>query len=175
MGEVLTYSGELSRAMRLLAHDPRTIFVGQSVRYDGQRMSQTLSEVPMAQRVEMPVVEDVQMGYCFGLALAGFVPISIYARWDFLLLAANQLVNHLDKKPDGWPGKVIIRVSVGSREPLDPGPQHRQNYTAAFRSMCQSIEFHELMEPDKIVPAYMRALRSPDSTVLVEHMGLYDA
>ena len=37
------------------------------------------------------------MGLSLGLALQGFVPVSIYPRIDFLLSATNQLVNHLDK------------------------------------------------------------------------------
>ena len=45
----------------------------------------------------MPVFEDVQMGMATGLALLGFVPITCYPRFDFLILSMNQLVNHLDK------------------------------------------------------------------------------
>jgi hypothetical protein len=32
-----------------------------------------------------------------GLAMQGYVPITCYPRFDFLILAFNQLVNHLDK------------------------------------------------------------------------------
>ena len=37
------------------------------------------------------------MGMTIGLLMAGKIPVSIYPRWNFLLLAINQLVNHLDK------------------------------------------------------------------------------
>ena len=37
------------------------------------------------------------MGISTGLALNGFIPVSCYPRFDFLILALNQLVNHLDK------------------------------------------------------------------------------
>ena len=36
------------------------------------------------------------MGISTGLALNGFIP-DCYPRFDFLILALNQLVNHLDK------------------------------------------------------------------------------
>ena len=48
----------------MLAHEPRTIFVGQSVCFDGATIYDSLDGVPMAQRLEMPVIEDFQMGYC---------------------------------------------------------------------------------------------------------------
>src|SRR5512147_1942449 len=119
------YLSELRRAMTMLAQDPRVVFVGQGVRYNSHRMFDSLADVPMDSRIEMPVAEDFQMGFCTGLALAGHIPVAIYPRWDFLLLAANQLINHLDKAHlFGWSPKVIVRVAVGATSPLDPGPQH---------------------------------------------------
>src|SRR5688572_29899818 len=101
--------------MEWLGNQPRTLFVGQQVRFDGQRLHATLNGVPMERRIEMPVAENFQMGFCTGLALAGYMPISIYPRFDFLLLAADALVNHLDKLPlmGGFKPKVIIRTAVG--------------------------------------------------------------
>ena len=42
--------------------------------------------------------------------------------WDFLICAANQLINHLDKfkHMTGYDSHVIIRVGKGSDDPLDP-------------------------------------------------------
>lgn len=65
------------------------------------------------------------MGMSIGLALGGFLPVSTYPRFDFLLLAFNQMINHLDKFPiitdkQFYP-KVIIRVLVGAKKPLDDG------------------------------------------------------
>ena len=51
--------------------------------------------------IELPVAEEMQMGMSFGMSLDGTIPISIYPRWNFLLCAINQLVNHLDKK-NSW-------------------------------------------------------------------------
>jgi pyruvate/2-oxoglutarate/acetoin dehydrogenase E1 component len=70
-----------------------------------------------------------------GLALEGFVPITCYPRFDFFILAMNQLVNHLDKmremSEDKMQPKVIIRVAVGSKKPFSAGPQHTQDHTEA--------------------------------------------
>jgi hypothetical protein len=52
-------------------------------------MTTTLTEVPRERLIELPVAEEMQMGMTLGMALAGFVPVSIYPRWNFLLLAMN--------------------------------------------------------------------------------------
>jgi len=93
----MKYKGELTRSMEFLAQDERTIFLGQSVKYSGNAIFNTLESIDDSKKIETPVFEDVQMGLSIGLALNGFVSISCYPRFDFLLLACNQLVNHLDK------------------------------------------------------------------------------
>ena len=80
-----------------LAAEPNALFLGQNVAYPGNVMFKDLEGILMEQRLELPVCEELQMGISIGLALQGYLPISIYPRCDFLLLAMNQLVNHLDK------------------------------------------------------------------------------
>ena len=69
MGAILSYFDEITKAMTALARHPKTIFVGQAVKYGGQRAHATFANVPMEKRIEMPVCEDFQMGFCTGLAL----------------------------------------------------------------------------------------------------------
>lgn len=175
MGAVLKYREALTEAMTLLARDPRTLFVGQSMRYSAQAMWPTFTDVPMERRIEMPVTEDFQMGYCTGLALAGFVPVCVYSRWDFLLIAANQLVNHLDKiyEMSDFSPHVIIRVAVGTTQPLNTGPQHTQDHSGAFRLMLDAVKVVTLREPAAVVPAYSEALHRGGATILVEYMDDY--
>ncbi len=167
---------------RLLVENPRTLFVGQSVRYEGHALFKTMQTeagepiVPFERRIELPVIEDFQMGYCTGLALAGFVPVSIFPRWDFLLLAANQLVNHLDKIPlvGDFRPKVIIRTTVGAKFPLNSGWQHTQDHTAAFRLMLKTVEILEINSKWDAMPAYRRAAQSDGSVLIVERQDLYN-
>src|SRR5947209_7120780 len=81
------YFDELTRSMTWLAAKPRTLFLGQAVGYPGTAMFNTLRDVPAEKRSEFPVAEEFQMGASIGLALQGYVPISIFPRWNFLLLA----------------------------------------------------------------------------------------
>lgn len=174
MGGVLTYFSELRRAMAVLAEDERVVFVGQSVAYGGQRAHETFADVPARRRIEMPIAEDFQVGFCAGLALAGWVPLCFVPRWDFLLIAANQIVNHLDVLPSmGWEPRVIIRTAVGASAPLDPGPQHTKDCTEAFRLMLRRVEVVSLDREEDVVQAYASALRRDGSTILVESMSRY--
>ena len=168
------YASKLTRAMTLLGEDPRTVFLGQGVRYDCHRMWPTLAGVPMDKRIEMPVAEDFQMGFSTGLALTGKIPVTIYPRWDFLLLAANQLINHLDKcHLWGWNPKVIIRVAVGATQPLNPGPQHSQDHTEAFRKMLTYVHIIKLDKAEHIVANYALALAVERPVIVVERMECY--
>jgi pyruvate/2-oxoglutarate/acetoin dehydrogenase E1 component len=168
------YQAEIIRAMQWLGEQSDTLFIGQSVKWDGQRLHNTLIHVPMEKRIEFPVIEDFQIGYSTGLALAGFHPVTIFPRWDFLLLAANQLVNHLDKLPQGFYAPMIIRVAVGHTAPMDPGPQHRQNHTEAFRKMLESVMVVECLNPDAVFYQYQTAYECRRPVVMVEYMRLYD-
>lgn len=153
-----------------LASQPDVIFLGQSVKYDGAAIYETLRGVPESMRLEMPVIEDFQLGYATGLALAGKFPICIYPRMDFMLLAMNQLVNHLDKWPAlaGISPRMIIRTRV-VHGPLDAGPQHTQNHSFPFRQMLKSIPVIELFNPEDVLSWYKCSYRNPMSTILVEH------
>lgn len=169
------YFSELCVAMDMLAQHPRAIFMGQAVAYEGTAMRKTLLNVPQEKLLELPVAEDMQMGLAIGASLNGDLPICIYPRWNFLLLATSQLVLHLDKLPlySGYRPKVIIRTAVASPEPLNPGPQHLGDFSAAFRSMLQTVEVVELRDVSSIVPEYKEAMERKGSTILVEHTALY--
>ena len=157
-------------AMLMLAADPRTVFVGQSVAYDGAAIYHSLEGVPMEKRLEFPVVENLQLGYCTGLSLTGKLPICIYPRIDFMLLALDQLVNHLDKLPlFGWAPKVIIRTTVGQKQPLDAGPQHTQNHTHAFAWMLKNVRVIEVRTAQQVTNAYASAIKFPGSALIVEN------
>jgi pyruvate/2-oxoglutarate/acetoin dehydrogenase E1 component len=171
----MTYKTTLAQAMTLLAQHPKTLFVGQNVIYGGQAMASTFVNIPMERRIEFPVAEDFQLGYSTGLAMAGFIPVCIYPRFDFLLLASNQLINHLDKIPQmsKLDPHVIIRTAVGSDRPLNPGLQHTQNHIAAFARMLKNVHIENLIDTGSILPAYKRALERSGATLLVEYGNLY--
>ncbi len=171
------YKKEVAKAMEYLAKDPRVLFLGQTVEYGGSRFTKDLENLSKSKRIELPVTEEMQMGISTGLALQGYIPISIYPRFDFLLLAANQLVNHLDKMYEMSSGqfnpKVIVRTVVGSRHPFDPGPQHRQDHTNAFEHLLEHTYVKKLIKSEEIFEEYKQALERKGPSLLIEVGDLY--
>lgn len=176
----MKYKNELIKSMGYLANKPDTIFLGQSVEFSGNAIYNTLINVPIKKKLEMPVFEDAQMGISIGLSLQGYVPITCYPRFDFLILAFNQLVNHLDKmrkmsrneiKP-----KIIIRTSIGSKNPLDGGPQHTQDYTKIFKDTLTEVKVVFLNSPKKIYKSFKEAYNDKNSYsyLFIEHGDYYN-
>ena len=170
----MKYFDELKKSMNYLAASEKTIFIGQAVEVPGTSMTNTLKEINPKKLLELPVAEEMQMGITTGLALDGNIPVSIFPRWNFVLLAMNQLINHLDKvnimSNNGFKTKAIIRTGVGSQKPLHPQYQHIGDFTDMVRKMCSSLDVIQLNEPEDIFPSYKKALDRDDgrSTILVE-------
>ena len=176
----MKYFDELKRTMEWLAQHPKTMFVGQTVAGPGTFMFQTLRDVSKDKTLEMPINESFQMQFTIGMALAGYIPISVYPRQNFLLIATADMVNMLDKIPaiscNELLPRVIIRVAAGPNKPVHPGHQHIGNYAEGFRKMFSWIEVVELEEPKDIFPAYKHALEREDSksTLIIEHGNYYN-
>ena len=173
---VTTYAAALTEAMTALGKRKDTVFLGQAVRYRGTAMHQTFEGVPDDKKIEMPVAENMQMGIATGLALGGSLPITVYPRINFLLLAIDQLVLHLDKISlySGYLPRVIIRTAIATDKPLDPGAQHVGDYSDAIEAMLSTVKVVRLREAARIVPEYLAAAERDVSTLLVEYASLYN-
>ena len=182
----LRYKNEIIRSMEWLAKKDDTIFLGQAVNYSGNAMYNTTKTISDEQKIELPVFEDVQMGMSLGMAYEGFVPITSYPRFDFLICAVNQLVNHVDKmtiiSEGQYQPRIIIRTSIGSRIPLDAGEQHTQDHTQAFKNLLKRVHVVVLDEWHDVFPAFKHAYeRQPVSkydslvTLLIEWGDHYNA
>lgn len=173
------YFDQLCVTMLELARHRDTIFVGQGVGCAGTTMTDTLKDVPPEKLLEFPVAENLQAGFCAGMALEGRTPICIFPRWNFMICAADQIVHTIDRLPTYSRGqyrpKVIIRVATPVVSPFYPGPQHDDDFTDVFRSMCRTVKVVTLQTADAIKREYQRALEADHSTILVEYTKLYNA
>jgi pyruvate/2-oxoglutarate/acetoin dehydrogenase E1 component len=176
----MKYFDELTKSMEWLAEKEDTIFLGQAVEYPGTALTNTIANVSKSKLLEMPVNEEMQMGMTLGMALNGSVPVSFFPRWNFLILAANQLVNHIDKinimSDGGYKPKIIIRTAIGSQRPLHPQHQHISDFTAGFKALCDYVDIIRLEEPHQIFNAYKYAYERTDNrpTLLVEWGDFYN-
>lgn len=170
------YSNKLKEAMDWLGKQKDTFFLGQAVVYPGSPTNAGLKDIPKEKKLELPLMEDDQMGMSIGLALEGFIPISIYPRIDFLILAMNQLVNHLDKieamsKGEFKPG-IIIRTQIGNTKPIWPGLQHCGDYRKGISYMLKGKTYLRTIEnANEAVDIYKQAYKNAkkgQSSIIVE-------
>ena len=173
----MKYKEELIKSMNWLGEKDNTIFLGQATAFSGHAISGTLSDVPKDKLIELPVMEELQMGMSAGLSLEGFIPISIYPRFNFMMLSINQLVNHIDTMREMTKSqlvpRVITRVAVGAKKPLDGGSQHTQDFTESIKNMLTDTVEVELKEPEQIFSAFQDAYYHNGSTVLIEWGDYY--
>ena len=168
------YFESLCAAMKMLADDGY-VFTGQTVLAPGTAMHSTFRDVPAEQRLEFPVAENMQLGFATGIALSGGKVCTCYPRINFFLEALPQLLQHLDKIPlfSDYRPRVIIRTSVATKIPLDPGVQHIGDYSAAIEAMLSTVKVVRLERHEQIVPEYKAAMERDGSTLLVEWVERY--
>lgn len=108
------------------------VYIGYNLKY-GSKNYGFLKNTPKNQIIEMPVAENLMTGVAIGMALEGFKPVLIFERHDFILIALDQLINHLSKLKKMSKGlfnpKVIIKARVGKKKPFNAGIQHTQNFS----------------------------------------------
>lgn len=177
MDSALSYHAALTKAMAMLGEQRNAIFLGQGVVYPSTSMSSTFKDVPMSKRLEMPVAEELQAGMATGLALEGYLPISVFPRWNFMLRGLSAIVNTLDRLPiysaGGYKPKVLIRVAVPSTSPFNPQSQHDDDFTHAVGSMLRTVRIATLGNAEEVAHCYDLALKRDVSTILVEYTDLY--
>lgn len=165
------FLNQVCLAMKKISKIKNTIFLGQSVKYSGNSIYASLKDVPLKKKIELPVFEEVQMGLSIGLAMQGFIPITCFPRFDFLILAMNQLVNHADKinflTNNQFRSKIIIRTLVGAKYPLDAGPQHTQDHTESFKKLLVNTKIISIKKKSNVVQQYLLPFRDKKNKVFL--------
>jgi len=173
----MTYKESLTAAMTALGRDPLTCFLGYGVTND--KAGGTLAGVSAEQLIETPVAENLMAGLAIGMALTGRRPLVYFERFDFVLNAADAIVNHLDKMALMSRGEfspaVILRCVVGNtRKPLFTGETHTQDFTDAFASMLRMpvLTCHHASHVESIYAQAQEAQACGGSTMIVEYKDL---
>lgn len=161
------YGEKIKSKIDDLAKDENVLFIGYNLLF-GSKGYGLLADVPPAQIIESPVAENLMMGMAIGLAIDGRKPVVCFERHDFLLNALDAIVNHLDAL---WGNPVLIRATVGSNVPLDPGPQHVGNYHHQISEMV-SFPCYNLTEINEIDEVYKDNVFSTPMMV-TEYRELY--
>lgn len=168
------YHDSITKQMEKFAKDKKVIFLGQQC--SSENYYDTLTNIPLHCRREMPVCEELQLGLSIGMALNGYLPISIFQRMDFLPRACDQFVNHLNlisKLSRGlYNPKVIIRTSIGTNKPFDVGLQHNKDLTELMKKTID-IPIFKVTTSKEVNEAYNFARKSKESVMIIELQELY--
>ena len=159
-----------------MSKDDKVLVYGLGVD-DPKAMYGTLKEFPSifgADRCyDTPLSEDALTGYGIGLALAGFKPIHVHQRTDFLLLCCNQLINMAAKMKYLSNGKLncpfAVRAITGRS--WGQGSQHSQS----FHSQFANIPGLRVLTPSTPQDAFNVYSNVFDGipTIIIEHRMLY--
>lgn len=154
-------NGALHRTMA----DERVVLLGEDLLdpYGGAfKVSKGLSTAFPERVFTTPISEAGFTGVAAGMAMRGLLPVVEIMFGDFLLLAGDQIVNHIAKYPWMYNGQVdvpiVIRTPMGGRRGY--GPTH-----------SQSLEKHFLGVPGLVVLA---PHPHHDPGALLEHAILHE-
>lgn len=179
MERSMNYKDHLSEAMTWLGQQGDSIVVGYNTKYS--LFGGSLKGFPNDRILEMPLAEALMTGVAIGLSLDNWIPILTFERMDFMTLAMDQIVSHLDKISQLSEGihrpACIIRACVGNKHtPLFTGITHQQDHSKAFMEMvsfpvrCLKWSSGIMLEYQA---AYKRAKNERISTLIVEYRDLF--
>ncbi len=121
-----------------------------------------------------PLSEDAMTGVAIGAAMAGYRPIHVHIRMDFMLLCMNQLVNMAAKSHYMYNGQVkvplVVRTMIGRS--WGQGGQHSQ----ALHSMFMHVPGLKVVAPANAHDAkgcMISAIRDNNPVIFIEHRLLY--
>jgi len=168
----------ITRAFRhAMAEDDRLILLGQDIRMPaGGAFKATwgLSDVYPDRVVNTPISEAATMGLATGMSLGGKLPVVEVMFGDFLLLCADQILNHAAKFKwmyDIPSLPIVIRTPMGANDGY--GPTHSQSVEKYLFGM-PGLSILALNDVDDTYQVYRKVLRDADGpTLVLEHKRLY--
>ncbi|QQG40405.1 MAG: alpha-ketoacid dehydrogenase subunit beta [Candidatus Levyibacteriota bacterium] len=121
-----------------------------------------------------PLSEDAMTGAAIGMALAGFRPIHIHIRMDFILLAMNQLINIAAKYNYMYGGQINIPLVVRSMigKSWGQGAQHSQSLYSFFMHV-PGLKVVAPTTPYDAKGCLITAIRDNNPVIYIEHRILH--
>ena len=167
------YKDAMIKSMHELASEG-AIFIGYNVRY-GDAIG-TLKNVPDDQKIETPVAENLMAGLAIGMSFEGFKPVIYYERHDFMMVAADAIINHIDKIERISHGEfkvpVIIRAVTADAGPFYSGITHSQDFTEVFKKAV-TFPVIDAANGDEIIAAINYSKESQRPIMLIERKSKY--
>jgi hypothetical protein len=169
----ISYKEAMNLAMKELG-DEGAIFIGYNVA-KGDAMG-TLKEVSTEQKLETPVAENLMSGLAIGMSFEEFLPVIYFERHDFMMVAMDAIVNHVDKIERISHGEfkvpVIIRAVTADGGPFYSGITHSQDFTEVLKAAV-TFPVYDPKNGKEILEAFRNARDSKRPAIIVERKSRY--
>jgi len=169
----ISYKEAMNLAMKELG-DQGAIFIGYNVA-KGDAMG-TLKEVSAEQKLETPVAENLMSGLAIGMSFEEFLPVLYFERHDFMMVAMDAIVNHIDKIERISHGEfqvpVIIRAVTADGGPFYSGITHSQDFTEVLKAAV-TFPVYDPKSGKEILEAFRNARDSKRPAIIVERKSRY--
>lgn len=158
--------------------DESAILIGEDIEgpYGGAfKVTKDLSQVHPGRVRNTPISEAAIVGLGTGLALGGLHPICELMFGDFMLLAADQIINHAAKFRYMYNNQVsvplIIRTPMGGRRGY--GATHSQSLEKHFLGVPDTrvLAIHHRFDPATIYERLFKTIDQP--VIVIENKLLY--
>jgi acetoin:2,6-dichlorophenolindophenol oxidoreductase subunit beta len=157
--------------------DPSVVVYGLGVNDPGRVFGTTaglMEEFGHTRVFETPTAENAMTGVAVGAAIGGLKPIVTHQRFDFFLLAMDQLVNSAAKWRYMFGGQfsvpVVFRLITGRG--WGQGPTHSQSYHSWFAQVpgLKVVMPSNASDAKSLIQA---SIRDPNPVVFIENRWLH--
>jgi len=175
----LSYAQAIREAHgQLLASDPGVFVLGQglwSPWYAGTSMQDLDKEFGRERIIDSPVSENATTGAGIGAALAGMRPIVFHPRMDFMLLAADPVVNQAANWSYMFAGRVSVPVVI--RSVINRGGEQGAQHSQALQAMFMHVPGLKIVMPSTARDAkglLIAAVQDDNPVLYIDDRWLYD-
>jgi pyruvate dehydrogenase E1 component beta subunit len=161
-----------------MERDPKCFAIGQglwSPWYVGNSMRDLDKRFGKDRVIDTPVSELATTGAAVGAALNGYHPIVVHPRMDFMILAADQIVNQAAKWRHMLGGKVSPAVAI--RAIVNRGGEQGAQHSQALHSWYAHIPGLRVLMPATAADArdmLIAAAQSPDPVMYIDDRWCYE-
>ncbi len=175
----ISYADAIREALaQMLARDPRVFVIGQGVWspwYVGTSMKDLDKEFGKDRIIDTPVSENGITGVAIGAALAGMRPVVVHPRMDFMLLAADQIVNEAANWHYMCGGRVNVPIVI--RPIINRGGEQAAQHSQALHAWFMHVPGIKVAMPSTPYDAkglFVAAVDDENPVMYIDDRWLYN-
>lgn len=179
MDRIIKYYQAIQEAIdQSMGRDPAVYIIGEGVTDPKGIFGTTLNlarKYGKNRVMDMPVSENGMTGVAIGSAMVGMRPIMTHQRFDFVLMAMDQIINSAAKWHYMFNGQIciplVIRLVIGRG--WGQGPQHSQSLQALFAHI-PGLKIVMPSTPYDAKGLLISSIEDNNPVIFIEHRWLHN-